>query len=127
MGRYITTLANGGQMVVGQRVVPYGYLGDFGGGQVAIYQTPGSFSFTVPAGVFRLRRRVAGAGGGGRNSGAGGGGGGYSQDVINVAPGQVIAIVVGAPGATGASPTAGGSSSCGTISATGGAASAGWA
>lgn len=90
-----------------------------------------SGSFTVPAGVYRIRGRVWGGGGGGGGGGAGGagsggGGGGYAEGWYDVTPGQVIAVTVGAAGTagiqSGANGGAGGSSSLGSLlSATGGA------
>ncbi len=90
----------------------------------------GTYSFTVPAGVYTIFGRVWGAGGGGggannSNFGDGGGGGGYAEGWFSVTPGQVITIIVGAGGAagytTGGNGGNGGSSSIGSyMSATGG-------
>lgn len=96
------------------------------------YGAAGTYSFTVPAGVYRIRARVWGGGGGGGGVGAGGGGaaggagGGYSEGWFAVTPGQVLAVTVGAGGGFGNGvPNAGspgGTSSLGSlISATGGA------
>ncbi|MCX5495356.1 hypothetical protein OSH11_11610 [Kaistia dalseonensis] len=98
--------------------------------------TPGSGSFTVPAGVYKIFVRVWGAGGGGggafatspTNMGAcGGSGGGYSEGWLSTTPGASISYTVGAAGAagsyngsTGLPGGNGGTSSFGTISATGG-------
>jgi len=63
--------------------------------------TPGSGTFTVPAGVTSITVEVWGGGGkGGSRSGsngttAGGGGGAYSRSVLSVTPGQVIPYKVG--------------------------------
>ena len=102
-------------------------------GRVAEFQTPGSYTFVVPAGVYRIMARVwAGGGGSGGtyqagSASLGGGGGGYSERRIAVTPGDVITIIVGAGGAAGVGgpgPTAGGaggSSSVGSYcSASGG-------
>ena len=67
----------------------------------------GSGSFTVPAGVTRVRvRAIGGGGGGGGNTtsggGGGGGGGGLAEGVYVVAPGQVVAVTVGGGGGGGA-------------------------
>ncbi|MBZ7923099.1 hypothetical protein LAC81_15010 [Ensifer adhaerens] len=94
-------------------------------------QFTASGSFTVPADVYRVKARVWGGGGGAGGSfgangaGSGGGGAGYAEGIVEVTPGQVIAVTVGSGGAGGAStPTDGqngGSSSFGgLISATGG-------
>jgi hypothetical protein len=87
-------------------------------------------TFTVPAGVTKVKATVAGGGSGssGCNSsnfaGACGGGGGWSIKLCTVTPGQQIAVTVGAGGAGSAatiSSGAGGTSSFGSFcSATGG-------
>lgn len=68
-----------------------------------VFNVPGEHTFFVPAGVNSLEIEVwgAGAGGGGRNTngtGGGGGGGAYSRSEINVVPGTVYTISVGAGG-----------------------------
>lgn len=79
---------------------------------------PGTRSWTVPAGVFKIRTAAIGAGGG--PSGGTGACGGYSEKVLAVLPGQVFSYTVGA-GLAGTNP--GGTSSFGgIISASGGAA-----
>lgn len=74
------------------------------------YTAPGTYLFTVPAGITNLTCTVAGAGGGGGGlwnpgdawSGAGGGSGGfYSNQTITVVPGTVLQVVVGAGGVGG--------------------------
>lgn len=75
----------------------------------ASYTTAGSYSFTVPAGVYNLTSALlSGAGGGGGGSvfsgdshGAanGGSGGYYSGQTIAVTPGETLTINVGAGGA----------------------------
>lgn len=96
---------------------------------VVAWTTPGTFSWTVPAGVTRAKFRIWGGGGGGGGSfnissaGSAGSGGGYAEGVFAVTPGQVIPIIVGSGGAGGAGGDggAGGTSSAGSIvSATGG-------
>lgn len=82
------------------------------------FTTPGSTSFTVPAGVTSILARVWGAGGGGgyANSGtdrapSGGASGAYAERRFVVSPGDNIAIVVGAGGVGGsASPAQAGQS-----------------
>jgi hypothetical protein len=72
--------------------------------------TPGTYNVTVPPGVFKARARLVGAGGGGGGfwnagdawSGNGGGSGGYYWDEdIDVYPGQVLEVIVGAGGIGG--------------------------
>lgn len=89
----------------------------------------GSGSFTVPADVSRVYVKCIGGGGGGGCKaytsayGGGGGGGGLTEGYVAVTPGQVIAITVGAGGASGfaGSGGVGGTSSFGPyMSAPGG-------
>jgi len=96
---------------------------------VQAFNTPGEFTFTVPDGVTQVEAEVWGAGSGsfasvsGMPSG-GAGGGGYARGrVTSLTAGALIGVVVGAGGSGGTgstNPTTGGSSSFGTISATGG-------
>jgi|GEM_PF-1547437 len=67
------------------------------------FTTPGTGSFTVPAGVSQITVEVWGAGGGGSsaNTAAGGGGGGYARSVLAVSPGDAFSYTVGAGGAAG--------------------------
>lgn len=94
-----------------------------------VYATAGSYSFTVPAGVYSIRGRCAGGGGSaggstGSKAGGGGGAGGYAEGIMSVWAGETISITVGAGGAassSGNNGSAGGSSSIGAfMSATGG-------
>lgn len=102
---------------------------------IAIYPTPGVYTFTVPADRYWLYGQVAGGGGGGaaKNpglgtgaSGGGGAAGGYAEGWFAVIPGQNITITVGAGGTTGDGVstfdgTNGGNSSIGAfMSGTGG-------
>jgi hypothetical protein len=87
----------------------------------------GTYTFTVPAGIYVIFARVVGAGGGGgsangtTNAGTGGGAGGYQEDAYPVTPGQVITVVVGEGGTGGATGGGGGTTSIGAfLSATGG-------
>ncbi|MEE9659135.1 glycine-rich domain-containing protein [Enterobacter cloacae complex sp. CARB60] len=88
----------------------------------ARFSTPGTFSFTVPAGVTTLYLSGCGAGGGGgggggapdsisKTSSSGGGGGAgisaYSLPV-SVTPGMTYAVVIGAGGSKGNGGGAGG-------------------
>lgn len=100
---------------------------------VTVYNTAGSGTYTVPAGVTRILVEIWGAGGGGGGAsnmaneycGTGGAGGGYTRKIIDVTPAQTLAYAVGAAGtggAAGASGTGGGTTSFGGIlTATGGA------
>ena len=110
-----------------------------------VLTSPGSGTYTVPAGVYWLYVEVWGGGGGGgspatttqtsSNEGGSeivaapaysGAGGGYAFTALQVTPGQQIAYVVGAGGAGGAPSGSGGyagdgtPSSFGPLSATGG-------
>ena len=82
-------------------------------------------TFTVPAGVYRLRYRVWGGGGGSGGCGSAGqtaggaGGGGYSEGVASVTPGQTVSCTIGAAGTAGGAGGSGGTG--GTTSFTAGA------
>jgi hypothetical protein len=70
------------------------------------YTAPGTYSYTVPPGVFWIKAQAwagGGGGGGARSStqGNGGAGGGYGLGLYAVTPGQVITIIVGAGGIGG--------------------------
>lgn len=74
------------------------------------YTSAGSYSFTVPAGVYTLTATVVGGGGGGGGTdgngdqhagGSGGSGGKYVNQSISVTPGQVLSVTVGAGGLPG--------------------------
>jgi len=70
-----------------------------------LFNTPGTYSWTVPAGVTSISIAGIGGGGGGaqRSAGGAGGGGGlisYSNS-ISVTPGTTCTIVVGGGGVTG--------------------------
>lgn len=77
-----------------------------------VFANSGSFTFTVPVGVYSVYAEAVGAGGGGGNcsasgatgnvSGAGGGAGGFASGNFTVTPGQTITVVVGSVGAVGA-------------------------
>jgi hypothetical protein len=72
----------------------------FFGIQPKIFDSNGTFF--VPAGIFQITVKVYGGGGGGGGgsnpNSAGGGGGGYSEQTINVIPGEPLAIFVGGGG-----------------------------
>lgn len=100
------------------------------------YTVHGTYTFTVPAGIYSLWVRVVGAGGSFNNLGdegadirnlhddPGGGAGGYAEGIVAVTPGQQIPVTVGLAGSiadTRAQTVTGGSSSFGAfLSATGG-------
>jgi hypothetical protein len=74
-----------------------------GPGESAVYTSPGTYSWTAPAGVTSVY--VTGAGGGGGGSagivygGAGGGGGEFIVNSLQtVSPGQAYAIIIGSGG-----------------------------
>lgn len=104
-------------------------------GNVVDFTTPGTYSWTVPLGVTSLNVLCIGGGGGGGTSkqsdgasgGGGGGGGGIKSGTLSVNPGQTVTVIVGAGGAGAEGTTisdtvgkSGGTSACGTISASGG-------
>lgn len=73
---------------------------------IQTYDTPGTYSFTVPQGVSQVNIKAWGGGGGGsgksgKNGGTGGGGGGFAYGVFDVNENDIITIVVGAGGAGG--------------------------
>ena len=93
-----------------------------GGGSVQfsnmqVFSTPGSYTWTCPAGVTKVMGELWGGGGGGCYTG--GGGGGYGKQIINVVPGVTYSIVVGAGGST-CPGSNGGNSQFSTIIAYGG-------
>ncbi|MCW4114738.1 phage tail protein [Aurantimonas sp. MSK8Z-1] len=74
--------------------------------RIVVYQTPGSYQYTVPAGCYRILVKAIGGGGAGGGSGSGavdggasGGGAAVSvEEIFNVTPGQVFPLVVGGRG-----------------------------
>lgn len=118
MGRSLTPAeAASPPHTVATKVVPAGYMGEFGIGLWRVFSETGAF--TVPVGVSKLRVRVVGAGGGRGPGGigGGGGGGGYAHGILDVVPGQVFTVTIG----QGGNQADGGTSSFGAlISATGG-------
>jgi len=81
------------------------------------WATAGSYTWTVPAGVYWIALEVAGGGGGGAGAngnlvfaGGGGGASGVALSVLPVTPGDVLTVTVGAGGVAGVaahSPTPG--------------------
>lgn len=82
--------------------------------QTVTFNTAGSHTWTVPAGVTQMDIQVIGAGGGasgayGSRGGSGGGGGGYiNAQNISVTPGQSFSMIIGAGGSAGAVNSNGG-------------------
>ncbi len=77
-----------------------------------IFAVPGSYGWSVPAGVTKMLAVVIGGGGGGGTGGcpSGGGGGGYAQKLYTVAGGNAVSVSVGNSGAGGAIAGSAGSS-----------------
>lgn len=81
----------------------FGQTTSTSGNQVTVtYSTPGSYTFTVPAGVTSVTIQAWGGGGSGghknNDSRGGGGGGGYVVNTYTVSAGNTISIVVGTGG-----------------------------
>ena len=81
---------------------------EIGWGQTQIYSTPGTYTFTVPAGVTTVSVQCWGGGGGGGSSddgspaGSGGGGSAYTTKTFtSLTPGTTYYINVGSGGAAG--------------------------
>lgn len=77
-------------------------------GATSIQSFTSSGTFTVPAGIFRVRATVTGAGGGGSGcnvgqGGSGGGAGSTAIEWIGVAPGDTVSVTVGTAGTAGPS------------------------
>jgi hypothetical protein len=91
------------------------YNGDVPVSGTQTYSSPGTYTFTVPAGVYRLFARIWGAGGGGSSgggsgsslTGAGGGGGAYALARLDVTPGENISVTVGTGGSGGSAGSGG--------------------
>ena len=84
------------------------------------YGSPGSYTFTVPAGVTGITVTAIGAAGGSSAPGLANGGEGASITAsFAVSPGEQLSVSVGAPGSGGAGGTGGGGA--GGAAATGGA------
>jgi hypothetical protein len=93
---------------------------------ISVFQTPGTFTWEVPTGVYKIIVELWGGGGGtggnGGNyrlyttggwvsaiggTGAIGGKGGYNKATLDVTPGQSFSLVVGAAGTSGPNGTNG--------------------
>jgi len=134
-GLSVITVAYGQTQVTGSNIAPFSQapviaykLPNLRPGFSSLQAFTSSGSFTVPAGVTRLRVNVIGGGGAGGSSsvgpGGGGGAGGSALTILTgLTPGSIIPVTVGAGGtaSSGSTGGAGGTSSFGTyISATGG-------
>lgn len=129
---------DGVTLVGGENVIltPFGNILEISAESGIYTAVPGSQvfnedgTFIVPGGVSRIVVELWGGGGKGGAGGSGnvllsvhgadgggGGGGGYAKGILNVTPGQELAVTVGAGGGIAAN---GGTSSIGSISATGG-------
>ena len=85
------------------------------------FSSPGSYSFTVPAGVTSVTLTATGAAGGRSASGtAGGGQGAVVTATVPVPAGEQLSVAVGAPGGTGGTGGTGGGGA-GGAAANGGA------
>ncbi|MDO8553144.1 MAG: hypothetical protein Q7S01_06525 [bacterium] len=90
-------------------LIAFAFLPLFSEAENYPYTAPGTYTFTVPAGVSTVTATIAGAGGGGGGAtmsgdywtGGGGGSGGYVTQDISVTAGQQLTIVVGAGGCAG--------------------------
>lgn len=101
------------------------YLLDVNANAYTYYNTPGTYSFTVPTNINWLfvSARAGSGGGGGSKAPYQGGGGGVGCStvtrVLKVTPGQVLSLVVGAGGTAGTSGGGnggnGGNTSIGTL------------
>lgn len=80
-----------------------------------IHTTPGTYTWTCPPGITKIKVKVYGGGAGGAIGG--GGGGGIATGFIDVVPGTTYSYTVGAGGGIA---QAGGQSSFGTVVANGG-------
>ncbi len=109
--------------------------------RMSSYTSAGTYTFTVPAGVTKIKAIVTGGGGGGAGctpaggnnyqSAAGGGAGGTAIGVYTVTPGTNITITVGAAGTAGAAANGnggtGGTSSFGAFATAAGGTGGAWA
>jgi hypothetical protein len=98
---YTTQYFNGGLNI------PYGDItANVSAYSAQTYTAPGTYTWTVPAGVYSITLGAVGAGGGGvqKSSGGNGGNGGNVAyyNSYTVTPGDTYTIVVGAGGAPGA-------------------------
>ncbi|MES2773048.1 MAG: Ig-like domain-containing protein, partial [Bacteroidota bacterium] len=93
----------------------FGFLSNAQSTQIGSYTNPGTYSFTVPAGVTSIIIQAWGGGGGAGGSsasigGGGGGGGAFSRSQLSVTPGQTYEVVIGTGGQIGLSSGTGNTS-----------------
>lgn len=79
------------------------------------YDTAGTDTYTVPAGITSITVKAWGGGGAGGNgdggttgTGGNGGGGGYAKAVLSVTPGETLDVTVGSGGADSGTVSSGG-------------------
>jgi hypothetical protein len=95
---------DGGEVNASQtKYVCDGYgVGSSGGivqfSNMEVYSTPGTYTWTCPAGVTKVMVELWGAGGGGYSFG--GQGGGYGKAIVNVNPGSIYQVTCGLGGCT---------------------------
>ena len=111
----LTGLASGSnQLTLNDRNIPFTVAAiDY---EDQTYNTPGTYSWTAPAGITSVSVVAVGGGGsgygGGSLGGGGGGGGGLGwKNDITVVPGQSYTVVVGSGGSGGASSSGDGANS----------------
>ncbi len=105
------------------------------GRNITAYAVAGTYTFTVPDGVYKIYCTCVGGGGGAGGMGVngsgvaypagGGGAGGTSSGWIDVTPGQTITIIVGAAGTGGAASSSSSAGSYGSNGTSGGTSSVG--
>ena len=133
------TAGSGITVTNGAGAITIAASGGGGGGFSNIQVFTSNGTFTVPAGITKVKVTVVGGGGGGGSAGGnccfaatGGGGGGAAIEIISgLTPGGTVTVTVGAAGAAGSgfgNGGTGGTSSFGAFcSATGGSGGAGTA
>jgi hypothetical protein len=127
------SLSGGDLTITNGNTVTLPSSGGSGFSNMQVFDTPGSYSFTIPAGVDKVMVEIRGGGGGGGKGNAGGGavgqggsGSGYGKGIYTVSAGSNYTVIVGSGGAGSAGGTCspgstGGTSSFGNlIQATGG-------
>lgn len=128
-GQNTITLPVGARMQLVSDGVSSWRIGGVAGPQARMQAFTAGGTFTVPAGVYRVRVTCTGGGGGGAGSGTGnaGGGGGAGGTAIgwyDVTPNQAITVTIGAAGTAGISGGGtggnGGTSSFGALLSAGG-------
>lgn len=96
--------------------------------KMQVFDSPGTFTFTVPTNVTRIMVEIWGGGAAGSSGGFdiipfcgnGGGAGGYGKQILNVLPGQSYSVIVGKGGVAGVAGGDGEQSQFAEIYATGG-------